>query len=123
MFWGARYLLGHGVAVESNGSEIVVLVTASSVDEAEQLGKLAVSSGLAACVNVVRGIQSIFRWENTVNVETECLMIIKTTLDRFSELEAAIRGHHSYTVPEIIALPIVRGSAPYLEWINRETRK
>ncbi|MGZ9273653.1 MAG: divalent-cation tolerance protein CutA [Nitrospira sp.] len=111
------------MAVETKGSEIVVLVTASSVEEAEELGKLAVSSGVAACVNIVRGIQSIFRWEKVVNVETECLMLIKTTLDRFSELETVIREHHSYSVPEIIALPIIRGSAPYLEWIKAETHK
>ena len=107
----------------ASGPEIVVLVTASSADEAEQLGKIMVSSGLAACANVVTGIQSIFRWDNKVNVENECLIIIKTTLDRFSELETAIRGHHSYSVPEIIALPIIRGYAPYLEWIKSETHK
>ena len=109
--------------MEINRSEIVVLVTASSNGEAEELGKLAVSSGMAACVNIVRGIQSIFRWEKVVKVETECLMIIKTTLDRFSELETVIREHHTYSVPEIIALPIIGGSAPYLEWIQTETHK
>ncbi len=109
--------------MEINRSEIVVLVTASSNGEAEELGKLAVSSGMAACVNIVRGIQSIFRWEKVVKVETECLMIIKTTLDRFSELETVIREHHTYSVPEIIALPIIGGSAPYLEWIQAETHK
>ncbi len=100
-----------------------MLVTASSAEEAELLGKMVVCSRLAACANVVKDIQSIFRWDNKVNVENECLIIIKTTLDRFSELETAIRGHHSYSVPEIIALPIIRGSAPYLEWIKDETRK
>jgi len=109
--------------VEANVSAIVVFVTASSVAEAEQLGSLIVSSGLAACANVVKGIQSIFRWDNRLNVENECLIIFKTTLDRFSELEAAARGHHSYSVPEIIALPIVKGSEPYLEWIRAETHK
>ena len=109
--------------MEASRSEIVVLVTASSAHEAEQLGKLAVSSGLAACANVVNSILSIFRWDNKVTVENECLIIIKTTLDRFSELETVIRGHHSYSVPEIIALPIIRGSAPYLEWIKAETHK
>ena len=109
--------------MEINRSESVVLVTASSNGEAEELGKLAVSSGMAACVNIVRGIQSIFRWEKVVKVETECLMIIKTTLDRFSELETVIREHHTYSVPEIIALPIIGGSAPYLEWIQAETHK
>jgi periplasmic divalent cation tolerance protein len=109
--------------VETNISEIVVFVTAPSSSEAEQLGSAIVSSGLAACANVVKGIQSIFRWENRINVENECLIIMKTTLDRFPDLEAAVRRRHSYTVPEIIALPIVRGSEPYLEWIRKETRK
>jgi periplasmic divalent cation tolerance protein len=104
-------------------TEIVVFVTTPSSDEAERLGNLVVSSGLAACANIVKGVQSIFRWDNKINVENECLMIIKTTMDRFSDLEAAVRKHHSYSVPEIIALPIVRGSEPYLEWIRGETHK
>ncbi len=109
--------------METNSSEIVVLVTASSTEEAEQLGSIVVSSRLAACANVVKGIQSIFHWDNKLNVDNECLIIIKTTLDRFPELEAAIRRHHSYSVPEIIALPIIRGSEPYLAWIKAETHK
>jgi periplasmic divalent cation tolerance protein len=109
--------------VEGNLSEIVVLVTASSSDEAERLGKLVVSSRLGACANIIKGMQSIFRWDNKINVENECLMIIKTTMDQFSDLEAAIRAHHSYSIPEIIALPIVRGSEPYLKWIREEVHK
>ena len=109
--------------MKADVSEIVVFVTASSADEAERLGNLIVSSGLAACTNIVKGIQSIFWWDNRLNTETECLMIIKTTMDRYSDLENAVRKHHSYSVPEIIALPIVRGSASYLEWIRGETHK
>jgi Uncharacterized protein involved in tolerance to divalent cations len=104
-------------------SAVVVLVTASSNEEAEQIGKTVVDLRLAACSNVVKGIQSIFWWDNQVNVESECLLIMKTTSDRFSELETVIRQHHSYSVPEIIALPIIAGSAPYLEWIQNETHK
>lgn len=102
---------------------IVVLVTASSVEEAERLGNIAVSSGLAACANVLKDVRSIFRWNDRVIGENECLIMMKTTLDRFSELETAIRTHHSYSVPEIIALPIIAGSGPYLEWIRAETHK
>jgi periplasmic divalent cation tolerance protein len=109
--------------LETNSSEIVVLVTASSTEEAEQLGSIVVSLRLAACANVVKGIQSIFHWDNKVNVENECLIIMKTTVDRFADLETEIRKHHSYSVPEIIALPIIRGSAAYLEWIQAETHK
>lgn len=109
--------------MESDVSPIVVFVTASSAEEAERLGKMVVSSGLVACSNVVRDIQSIFRWNATVNVEKECLIVMKTTLDRFSELETAIRAHHSYSVPEIIAIPVIAGSAAYLAWIKAETHK
>lgn len=84
---------------------------------------MVVSSGLAACANIVKGLQSIFRWDGKVNVENECLIMMKTTQDRFSELEAAVRAHHSYSIPEIIVLPIIAGSAPYLEWIKAETHK
>lgn len=109
--------------MEEGRSEVVVFVTTSSVGEAERIGQVVVNSRLAACANILQGVRSIFRWNNKVNVESECLIIMKTTLDRFSDLEAAIRQHHSYSVPEIIALPIIAGSIPYLEWITGETRK
>lgn len=109
--------------MDAQGSEIVVFVTTSSNEEAEKLGRLIVESRLAACANVLSGIRSIFRWDNKVSVENECLMIMKTTLQRYSELEAVIREHHSYQVPEIIALPIVAGSVSYLDWIKEQTDK
>lgn len=109
--------------MEEGRSEVIVFVTASSADEAERIGQVVVDSRLAACVNILQGVRSIFRWDNKVNVESECLIIMKSTLDRFSDLEAAIRQHHSYSVPEIIALPIIAGSIPYLEWITGETHK
>ena len=107
----------------ANCSEVVVFVTAATAEEAERLGLIIVESRLAACANVINGIRSIFRWENKVNVENECLMLIKTTLERYPELEAVIRRHHSYSVPEIIALPVIAGSAPYLKWVRDETCK
>ncbi len=100
-----------------------MLVTTASYEEAEKIGRIIVESRLAACANVLNGMHSIFRWDNKINVENECLMIIKTTLQRYSELEAVIRQHHSYSVPEIIALPVVAGSVPYLNWIRSETSK
>ena len=109
--------------MEAQGSEVVVFVTASSNEEAEKLGRMIVESRLAACANLVSGVRSIFRWDNQVSVENECLMIIKTTQERYSELETVIRQHHSYAVPEIIALPVVAGSATYLDWIRSETSK
>lgn len=109
--------------MNAQDSEVVVLVTTASYEEAEKIGRIIVESRLAACANVLNGMRSIFRWDNKINVENECLMIIKTTLQRYSELEAVIRQHHSYSVPEIIALPVVAGSVPYLNWIRSETSK
>ncbi|MCS6295726.1 MAG: divalent-cation tolerance protein CutA [Nitrospira sp.] len=109
--------------MNAQDSEVVVLVTTASYEEAEKIGRIIVESRLAACANVLNGMHSIFRWDNKINVENECLMIIKTTLQRYSELEAVIRQHHSYSVPEIIALPVVAGSVPYLNWIRSETSK
>ncbi|GAB1721215.1 MAG: divalent cation tolerance protein CutA [Nitrospira sp. CR1.1] len=109
--------------MDAQSSEIVVLVTASTYEEAEKMGRIIVESRLAACANVVGGMRSIFRWDDKISVENECLMIIKTTQQRYSELEATIRQHHSYTVPEIIALPVIAGSVSYLNWIRSETSK
>lgn len=116
-------MLKAGGDVDAKGSEVVVLVTTATTDEAERIGQIIVELRLAACANVLGGIRSIFRWDNKINVETECLMVIKTTLGRYSELETVIRRHHSYTTPEIIALPIIAGSSSYLEWIKAETHK
>ncbi|MBX3235907.1 MAG: divalent-cation tolerance protein CutA [Nitrospiraceae bacterium] len=104
-------------------TEIVVLVTAASQEEAEHLGQKVIERKLAACLNVVRDIRSLFRWEGRVNVETECLLIFKSSRKCYQELEQIIKENHSYSVPEVIALPIIAGSAPYLQWIRDETRK
>lgn len=109
--------------METNDSELVVFVTTGTAEEAEKIGKIIVESRLAACASILNGIRSIFRWENAINVEHECFMVIKTTLARYPELEAVIRHHHSYTTPEIIALPVIAGAAPYLEWVRNETHK
>ena len=121
--WRHAICLGNGGDVAAEGSEVVVLVTAASSEEAEKIGRIIVESRLAACANIVGGLRSIFRWDNKIDVENECLMLIKTTLERYPELEIAVRKHHSYAVPEIIALPVVAGSAPYLKWMRDETRK
>ncbi|MBS0170912.1 MAG: divalent-cation tolerance protein CutA [Nitrospira sp.] len=102
---------------------IAVMVTTATPEEAEKIGRILVEAKLAACANVVSGIRSIFRWDNRVSTETECLMIIKTTRMRFAELESVVRQHHSYTVPEIVALPLIAGSEAYLNWIRSETDK
>ena len=96
---------------------IVVLVTTSSEEEATRLGKLLVEQQLVACVNILPKIKSIFRWDGQVSDGEECLMILKTRMPIFRDLENTIIAQHSYEVPEIIALPIAVGSQPYLSWV------
>jgi periplasmic divalent cation tolerance protein len=103
--------------------EIVILVTASGRDEAARIARSIVSERLAACVNIVTGIESVYRWEGKVTEDSESLLIIKSTEDRYGELQQRVRELHSYTVPEIIAIKIERGSEDYLRWIHECTRR
>ncbi len=100
-----------------------MLVTTATPEAAEKIGRILVEARLAACANLVNGIRSIFRWDDRISTETECLMIIKTTRRRFAELESVVRQHHSYTVPEIVAIPLIAGSEAYLNWVRSETDK
>lgn len=100
----------------------VVLVTASSQQEAEAIATSLVKSQLAACVSLVP-IQSIYTWQGELHQDQEWQLLIKTDLTQFQTLEAKIRELHSYEVPEIIALPIVAGSHPYLNWISESVHK
>lgn len=97
----------------------VVLATAASELEAEQLAEALIGAGLAACVSIFP-IRSIYRWQGEVCREAEWQLVIKTQLDQFAELEAKIRELHGYETPEIIALPIVQASQPYLDWLGAQ---
>jgi len=101
---------------------IVVLVTCGSEDEAIKIANALVEEHLAACVNLIAPIRSIYRWEGKIWDEKEWLLIIKTQKDRFEELEKKVKSLHSYSVPEIISLPIVEGSSAYLNWIRENTK-
>ena len=101
---------------------IVVLVTTSSEEEAVALGKLLVEHRLVDCANILPKVKSIFQWDGKISEEEECLMILKTKKPLFKVLEKTIMAHHSYDVPEIIALPIVEGSQSYLSWVHDMTR-
>ena len=103
--------------------EIVVFVTTSSDEEATALGKLLVERRLVACINIHPKIKSMFQWEGKITEEEECLMILKTRKSLFKDLEQTIIVNHSYDVPEIIALPIVVGSQPYMSWIHDMTKE
>ncbi|NEO26767.1 MAG: divalent-cation tolerance protein CutA [Kamptonema sp. SIO4C4] len=99
----------------------IVLVTASSQDEAEAIAAVLLQEKLAACISTT-AIQSLYVWEGEVNNDQEWQLMIKTDLQLFSQLEAKIKAVHSYDVPEIIALPIVNGSKAYLDWITESTQ-
>ena len=98
----------------------VVLVTASSQQEAAAIAQALVTQKLAACVNVFP-IHSIYTWDGGVQQDDEWQLMIKTTMDRWDELVQAIQQLHSYEVPELIALPIVQGSSAYLSWMSSMT--
>src|ERR1043166_824072 len=100
---------------------IIVLVTVGSADEGERLAEAVVGEQLAACVNVVGPVRSIYRWEGRVQRDEERLLIIKTRNALFDALTASLRELHSYQTPEIIALPIVAGSDRYLDWLAGAT--
>ena len=97
---------------------IVVLVTAGSREEAARLADIIVTARLAACVQILPEIESVYHWKGTVERAPEILLLAKTTKENFTALESALRALHSYETPEIIALPITAVSAPYLEWLR-----
>jgi len=102
--------------------KIAILVTAPNIDEAANIGRLLVEEGIAACANIVEGVRSIYRWKGEVCDDRECLMLVKTTAANFDAVEKRVRELHSYEVPEVIAIPIVKGSKPYLDWVEENSR-
>ena len=111
-----------GNLIESMPEPIVVLVTCGSEEEAVKIAHALVEEHLAACVNLISPIRSIYRWEGKIWDEKEWLLIIKTQKQRFGELEKKVKFLHSYSVPEIISLPIIEGSSSYLTWIKENTK-
>lgn len=99
---------------------IIVLSTCSNREEAERIALALVEARLAACVNVLPGIESVYRWEGKVETAREVLLIIKTTEQRLPELRDRIATLHSYEVPEIVAFPIAAGSEKYLAWLREQ---
>lgn len=102
--------------------KIVVLTTCSSAEEAERIARALVEKHLAACVNVLPGARSFYRWKDALEDASEWLLLIKSKRELFDALRAELERIHSYEVPEIVALPIVVGSANYLDWLETELR-
>ena len=95
----------------------MVLTTVEALADGERLARLLVERGLATCVQVLPPMISIYRWQGRVERATESLLLVKTTRPRFADVEAAIKSHHPYETPEIIALPVEAGSTEYLSWL------
>ena len=102
---------------------LIVLVTAPHDELANRIATALVEERLAACVNIVSGIQSIYRWEGAVTRDREVLMIIKTASDRYAEVERRVKELHSYSTPEVIAVRIDQGSVEYLNWLVESTAR
>ena len=96
---------------------IVVLVTTADKAEAEKISQTLLSEKLIACANIISPVASCFLWQGRIDRSEECLVVMKTRKDLFSTLAARVKALHSYEVPEVLALPIVDGSADYLAWM------
>lgn len=99
----------------------IVLCTIDSIKNANELAHNLVKDRLAACVNIVSGVTSVYEWENAICEENEYLLIIKTKSDLYKKLETKIKEFHPYEVPEIVSLKIDNGSKSYLDWIEKNT--
>ena len=106
---------------KSAGEVFVILVTVANQEEAARIGEGVVNAKLAACANVIPGIQSIYRWKGKVVKSQEVMLILKSTKARYSALEKTIKAMHTYETPEIIASPVKEGLDRYLRWVRAET--
>ena len=107
------------MAKRSASKCVVVLVTCPTRALARRIARTLVTRRLAACVNVVPGVESTFQWKGKIDRSPEVLLLIKTTRRRFSSLAKALTRLHPYDVPEVIAVPVTAGTAPYLRWVAR----
>jgi len=99
---------------------VMVFVTVPSLREASRISKAVLTSRLAACVNVIPGIQSMYQWKGKIVQEKEAMLVLKTTRLRYRKLEEKIKELHPYEAPEVIAIPLICGSSQYIEWVTRE---
>ncbi|MEU3835717.1 divalent-cation tolerance protein CutA [Streptomyces microflavus] len=100
---------------------LTVLTTTDSEEKAHELAQGAVEGRLAACAQISAPVTSVYRWQNAIESSQEWQVLFKTAAERYEELEEYLQGAHDYDTPEIIAIPVIRGSARYLGWVTAET--
>lgn len=100
---------------------LIVLVTAPSMEAGQSIARRLVDERLAACVNIVPGVTSIYRWKGQISQDSEVLLVCKTRQSCMEKLDARVHSLHPYEVPEILAIPLAGGSAAYLNWLAAET--
>jgi len=101
---------------------IVVFVTTESIEQARDIANILVKDKLAACVNIIQNVESIFTWKGKTDTTKESLLIIKTKKSCFKRLKLRVKALHSYQVPEIIAIPLIAGNREYLDWIEESVK-
>ncbi len=116
---GSAEARGRDAAAAGDDVRLVMLTTPDA-DVADQIGRTLVAERLAACVNVVPGIRSLYRWEGEIHEDPEVLLLVKTRTDRLDALERRVQALHPYDLPEVLALGPAGGSDAYLDWVRRE---
>ena len=104
-----------------DAAHIIILITTANADEAQQISRLLLEQRKIACANIIPEVNSRFWWHDQIESARESLLIAKTKASLLPEIIDIVKGAHSYTVPEIIALPVVGGNQDYLEWIDKST--
>lgn len=102
-------------------SDVLVVFITAPTDEAARLSETLVAERLAACVNIVPAVESVYRWEGKIVRDRESLLVVKTSRARYEDLERRVKELHSYSTPEVIGIEISRGSADYLSWVDEST--
>ena len=104
-------------------ADIVVLITTASAEEAQRIASLLLNERKAACINILSGVSSRFWWQGKLESAEESLLIVKTKASVLNQIVSLVKAHHSYKVPEIIALPIIGGNEDYLRWLDKEVKE
>lgn len=102
-------------------TKLIIYITTKDKDQAKQIGKILVEERLAACVNIIDEMASIYWWNNSLNEDNEAILIAKTTQDLLDPLTARVKQLHTYECPCIVAIPIIGGNPDYLQWIEQQT--